>query len=515
MEFIESERVELKSRVNERICRTVVAFANSSGGRIFIGIDDLGRVAGVNDIDTEMLKLSNLISDRICPELMQFVAIDPVEIQGKQIICATVDPGDERPYYLADKGLCPKGVYVRLGPATVPLDRRGIRMMIRDTDGISWEAEQCKRQDLSFSTAKRIFEQHGWRFEDPLLTTLGIKGMDGFYTNLALLISDDNPFDIKCAAFNDDAFIEILDRGICEGSIFKQLEDAENFLTRANCLRSYFPPGELQRIDKNDYPPEAIREGIANAIIHREYDGGLGAPTLIKINRTSMRFINYGGLCDTDVDQAISGVSISRNPHLQNLFLHLGIVESLGTGLPTIYELYEPEDLHPEFTASPNFVELALPNLNTTRNKDLSARRNDGPSLRGGYEDYLELERRKALPPDVEKAFQMVKAKRQEALRQSDSLSATDYAHKKQSEMGITIESYKQLGSETTTDGKRIERALVKFAASQGGTFTRQEAEAATGIGRDTTLKVINGMLEKGALVKEGKARATRYRVAL
>lgn len=513
MELVESERLEFKSKVTERICRTIIAFANGAGGRLLVGIDDLGRAIGIDDIDAEMLRLSNLISDRICPELMQFVEIEPLELDGKRIICIDVESGDEKPYYLADKGLCPKGVFVRLGPATVPLDRRGIRKMIRDADRCSFEAEQCGKQDLSFVTAERVFARHGWEFESPLLETLGIKTIDGFYTNLALLISDDNPFDIKCAAFNDDAYTELLDREFCTGSIFSQLEAAEKFLARANCLRSYFPPGELQRIDKNDYPPEAIREGIVNAIVHRDYDDAPGSSTLIKMNRTNLRFISFGGLFEIDAEQAVSGISRSRNPHLQNLFLRLGIIESLGTGLPSVYELYEPEQLKPEFKASPNTVELVLPNLNTTRNENLSARRNDGPSLRGGYEDYLALEKQGALPPDVERAFQNVKAKRQEAKVRTETSDARSYAQNHLADMGIAIESCARPISGATADGRRIERTLIKLAAAKGGAFTRKEAESVTGAGRDVTLKIINGMVENGKLAKEGRARATRYRV--
>ncbi len=532
MELVESEHLELKSKVTDRICRTIVAFANGSGGRIIVGIDDFGRVVGVDDIDAEMLRLSNLINDRICPELLQFVEIEPLELEDKRVICVHVNSGDEKPYYLADKGLCPAGVYVRLGPATVPLDRRGIRKMIRVADGVSWEDEQCRRQDLTFSCARRVFEEHGWEFADPLLTTLGIKGTDGFYTNLALLISDENPFEIGCASFNNDAFTEILSRRFCEGSIFDQLEAAVGFLDSVNPLRSYFVPGDLRRIDKYDYPPEAIREGVLNCIVHRDYDVGLGCPTLIKMNRTKLRFISHGGLCDITCEQALSGVSHTRNPRLQKLLLHLGIVESLGTGLQSIYELYQAEELTPEFTPSDNIVELVLPNLNTTRNDDLSPCRNDGANLRGSYEDYLELEKRGALPPDVEKAFESVKRRHQEALaRSGGGLEATSSrarlanvrsengpgassAQEQLANMGVAIESFESQGSETTEDGLLVERTLIKLATTNGGTFTRKEAEAATGTGRDVTLRIINGMVERGELLKEGKARATRYRVA-
>ena len=515
MEFVESERLELKREINEKICKAVIAFANTLGGRIIVGIDDIGRVIGVDDVDAEMLKASNLIKDCICPEIIQLVDIAPFELEGKTLISIDVEGGDEKPYYLAAKGLCPSGIYTRLGPANVPVDRRGIRKMIRVGDGISFETEQCKQQDLSFDVADRIFSKHGLDFgSDALLKTLGIKNHEGFFTNLALLISDDNPYEIKCAAFNDDAFTEFMGREDCQGSIFSQLETAEKLFNPVNSLRSYFPPGELERIDKRDYPPEAIREGILNTIVHRDYDDAQGAPTLIKMNRTEIRFISNGGLLGIGVNEALSGVSKTRNPRLQKLLLHLGLIEAIGTGLPTIFKLYEPEELSPEFIDFPNTVILVLPNLNTTRNKFLSVRRNDGPNLRGSYEDYLELERSGALPPDVKAAFQIVKRKQVEARRRTQVNNAEVGGRDERAVPEIRIESIEQLPS-IEVGGLTVERALIKLAAENGGAFTRQEAEEALDAGRDVTLKVINGMLENGQLVKEGKARATRYRLAM
>ncbi|MFR2950426.1 MAG: helix-turn-helix domain-containing protein [Collinsella intestinalis] len=74
MELRESDRMEFKLEVNERICKTVIAFANTLGGTIYVGIDDFGNPVGIpsDELDGEMLRLSNLIHDLVCPEIMQF-----------------------------------------------------------------------------------------------------------------------------------------------------------------------------------------------------------------------------------------------------------------------------------------------------------------------------------------------------------------------------------------------------------------------------------------------------------
>ncbi len=117
MELRESDRIEFKLEVNERICKSVVAFANTLGGTIYVGIDDFGNPIGVpsEELDGEMLKLSNLIHDLVCPEIMQFVSIEPYDLDGKTLIKIGVDVGDERPYHLSNKGPVPAGTFTRPG----------------------------------------------------------------------------------------------------------------------------------------------------------------------------------------------------------------------------------------------------------------------------------------------------------------------------------------------------------------------------------------------------------------
>lgn len=518
MHLVESERLEIKSKITDRLCRTVIAFANNSGGNIYIGIDDFGRVIGVDDIDGEMLRASNMLTDRVRPSVSDLVEIEPIDCDGKQLIKIIVDAGDDAPYYLASKGLTPSGVFTRLGPATVPMDRRDIRRMIREADGISFESEHCARQNLTFDIAQTVFAKGGVPFERTALSNLGIVGKDGFYTNLALLISDQNPFDLRCAVFNDDAFTELIDRIDCEGSIFTQIEEAERFLDTANGLKSYFVPGKLERIDKYDYPKPSVREAVLNAVVHRDYDPG--TPALIKMNRTAIQFTNYGGLKGITVEQAVNGTSEARNPALRHLVYRLGIVEALGTGLKSIFGLYRAEELAPVVDSIGNWFYLTLPNVNTTRNPFLSLRRNDGPSLRGDYNDYERLDDGGMLPPDVSRAFAPIR-QQHEKMRAGAEPSQAKARSGEERPPSSPSSSTPPLGgarfawaSGSNTNGDDATRLLIEFGRCNGDTFSRLEAEEVLGIGRDGTLKVIKGMLDAGAITKEGQARATRYRVA-
>lgn len=467
MRLVESERVELKRTVTDRLCRTIVAFANSMGGNIYIGFDDFGNALGVEDIDAEMLRATSLIHDDICPDLLQFVSVEPLEIDGVSVIRISVEPGDEKPYYLSSKGLVPAGVYTRVGPATVPLDRRGIRRMIRETDRDSFETRHAQVQNLSFDKAREIFRRHGVAFDEPQFKSLGLYASDGFYANLALLLSDQCPFTIKCAVFNDDCGAEFITRRECSGSVFGQLEQAADFLDASNRLRSSFQG--LQRIDQRDYPEQAVREALVNAILHQDYDEG--ASPLIKMYSDRLEFTSFGGMVGPlSLEDALAGASMSRNPGLTAIFHRLGIVEAFGTGLPAIQRLYREKDLRAGFSASGIF-KVTLPNVNTAGDPTKTLTENYGRSERFG--DDVQPRRR----PDGDNA------------RPCDS----------ETELAFSWDS-----------GSRL---LLEFASSRDS-FSRPEAQQVLGMGRDTALKVINGLVDEGKLERVGKARATRYRLA-
>lgn len=567
MQLQKTERIEFQRSVNERSCKTIIAFANGTGGEIYVGIDDFGNVLDLEDIDGDMLKICNYVHDLICPELLQFVHIEPIELEGKRIIAVSVESGDEKPYYLANKGLIPAGAFTRLGPATVPMSRRDIRRMICETDGDFFDSRHAKVQDLTFEYAELFFKHRDIAFDPDHYRALGMLSADGFFSNTAYLLSDQNPYNLKCAVFNDDACTEFLNSLDCDGSILKQFNDAFSFLQSASNLRSYFP--SHTRVDVRDYPLYAVREGLLNSIIHRDYDESLYTPTLIKMSRTALSFTSYGDLYHVREKEIFSNVSSARNPRLLALFHRFNEVEAYGSGLPRIQELYQYEKLKATIEVG-NFFTLRLPNINTTHNPYLSRTRNDGPGLRGGHEAFDKLNAMGALPTDVKAEYDRECERRAEALRfqrireagEARGMSARDAFQHALAAIGMptmdeteddarwadmmgpgalelkeyggrwipqTIVDDTAIADEapgtkrsvretpvhnTTEDTGRsaIEHLLITFASDKKG-FSREEAQEALGAGRDTTLKVINGLVKEGKLEKVGRARATRYRV--
>ena len=100
MTFVESETVELKSAVISDICKEVIAFANTKGGTLYIGVEDDGTVVGVDSADRVTLQINNMVRDSIKPDVTMFVRYETQKIDSKQIVVVTVQKGTDRPYYL-------------------------------------------------------------------------------------------------------------------------------------------------------------------------------------------------------------------------------------------------------------------------------------------------------------------------------------------------------------------------------------------------------------------------------
>ncbi len=82
------------------------------------------------------------------------VVVDDIK---REIVALDIQRGTDRPYYLAKKGMCPEGVYVRQGYSSVPATDTAIRRMIKETDGDRFEAMRCLNQELTFEAAKKEF----------------------------------------------------------------------------------------------------------------------------------------------------------------------------------------------------------------------------------------------------------------------------------------------------------------------------------------------------------------------
>lgn len=446
----ESANLELKREFTDEIKKEVVAFANTAGGIIYVGVNDDGTVRGIEDVDGEMLRLSSSIRQSIKPDITMFVSYVTEIIEDKPVIKITVQRGNARPYYLAGKGLRSAGVYVREGSETVPASEAAIFKMSKESTGERFEELRSHNQKLSFSELTRQFASRNITFEKRDKKRLNIITEEGQYTNLGLLLSDQCTHTIKVAAFEGTDTSVFKDRREFEGSLFKQLDETYSWLNFHNCTNSSFEG--LYRIDTRDYPAAAVRESLLNAIVHRDYS--ISASILIHLFSDRMEIISAGGLVEgLRRDDIMLGVSAARNVNLSKVFYRLHLIEAYGSGLPRIYSCYGDvlsqknvyagtgagnKVLSPEISVSDNAFKLTLPNVNYWLSKNGSSGTDASP-------------------------FQM---------------------HRETEILQMVVRS---------------------------GFVTRKNVQERLGISQSLAVKVLSAMVEKGLVRQIGKGRAVRY----
>lgn len=361
MTFRKSETIELKEIVVDEIKKEIIAFANCDGGKLYIGVQDDGTVIGLDDPDSVSLQISNMVRDAIKPDITMFLHYETIEEDGKEIVVVDIQRGTDRPYYLAKKGMCPEGVYVRQGYSSVPATDTAIRRMIKETDGDRFEAMRCLNQELTFEAAKKEFELREVEFASQQMRTLKLIDQDGLYSNLALLLSDQCVYTIKVAVFQGTDQTIFKDRREFSGSLMKQMNEVYAFIDFRNQTRATIE--KLLRIDVRNYPEIAVREALLNLLVHRDYS--FSASALISMYTDRIEFVSIGGLIPgIDLEDIMVGISVCRNQDLANVFYRLHLIEAYGTGMGKIMKAYEGMEEKPSIETTKNAFKIILPNIN-------------------------------------------------------------------------------------------------------------------------------------------------------
>ncbi len=224
-----------------------------------------------------------------------------------------------------------------------------------------FEATKSIIQDLSFNEAMKYFTERKVEFKEEQKRSLGIKNSDGLYTNLGLIFSDQCIHTIKLAIFQGINKLTFKDRKEFSGSILKQIDDVFKYIELFNRTRSEF--SGLERIDIPDYPVEAVREALLNAITHRDYS--YSSSTLISLFDDRIEFVSLGGLPKgINYNDMMLGISVLRNSRISDIFYRLHLIEAYGTGIQKIMESYDDFYIKPKIEVSDNAFKISLPNIN-------------------------------------------------------------------------------------------------------------------------------------------------------
>lgn len=349
--------------------KEVMGFVNAEGGTIYVGIQNDGTVIGVDNPDGVMLQIVNSLKDSLAPDVMPFVRVKTVEMNNKQVIEIHVMTGTNRPYYLREKGLKPSGVYVRKGSSTQPMTEEGIREMMIQNRGHSYELSRSINQELTFHTLEFEMKKREIEFGSIQMRTLKLIGEDGLYTNLAYLLSDQCATTTKIALFQGSDKELLRDRKEFTGSILKQLEDTYQFIDLNNRTKATF--SGLDRTDFRDYPTQAIREALLNSYVHRDYS--FSGSNLINIYEDRIEFVSLGGLVSgLELESIFLGISQSRNPNLASIFYRMKLIESYGTGIGKIERAYKECKIKPKFETAKGVFRVTLPNRNVEEKNESS-----------------------------------------------------------------------------------------------------------------------------------------------
>ena len=360
--MFEIQTMERKREYSQKAQNTMLAFLNTDGGTLYIGIENDGAVYGVGgNIDVIMQGIVSSFRDSVTPDPSGYFKVEPEVRDGKYIIVATVERGSAIPYCYAKYGLVPQGVYVRVANNTVTATREHIRQMIKDNGTGQFIAELSIEQDLTFKYASKVFAEKDVKFGKEQKQSLGLILPDGRYTNLALILSDQCPYSTKAAIFEGLTKEKFKDRKEFTGSIFKQIEEVNSYLHVFNRIRSTIEG--VYRVDHPDYPLVAIRESYVNSLIHRDYY--INGSVLVSMFDDRLEFMSLGGVMPgVTHDLMLTGVSVTRNEKLAHIFYRLNIIEAFGTGIPRIFGAYKNSDVEPEIPVIDGGFLIRLPNMN-------------------------------------------------------------------------------------------------------------------------------------------------------
>ncbi|MCG8572631.1 MAG: putative DNA binding domain-containing protein [Spirochaetes bacterium] len=348
----EGRKLEFKEKVTnlQKIAETVIAFTNSSGGEIYVGINDKTRqIIGIDESEIFKLEeqIANTVYDNCYPVIIPEILI--LNVDEKLVLKIVVYPGSNKPYYLKNLGKN-KGTIIRVGSSNRKADVDIIEELERQRRNISFDSVpvydiNSDNVDLSEfnnffvkETGKKVTKQ-----SFNILNLFKIERDRRVITNAALLLSNNKlkkeyfPYaKLECARFKGTTTNVILDQLTIDGPIFSQPEEAMTFIKRNIALGSTI--GEVYRKERWEYPLEAIREAVINAVIHRDYSI-LGSDIKIAIFDDMLEITSPGTLLSSiNIDNIENNSSEIRNRVLAPIFKECQLIEQWGTGFKKIKE---------------------------------------------------------------------------------------------------------------------------------------------------------------------------------
>lgn len=343
------------------LLKTLVAFANTAGGRLVVGVDDQRQVVGVAQPLDDEERLCNLIADSIAPRLVPQVEL--VTVQGQTLLVVDVFVSGSRPHWLKAEG--PElGVYVRLGSSNRQADVALVNELRRTAEGVSFDElplPELGVDDLDLSAARQLFKGISPLDDQALRTLKLLTQTQGRWVptqGAVLLFGKDRRMHfsdawVQCGRFVGTDKAVIFDHIDIHDSLPQAVDSIMLFLKKHAMRGADF--SEVRRKDVWSIPLTLLREAVINALVHTDYSQR-GAPIRIAFFDDRIEIENPGTLVPgLTVEDMRQGVSKIRNHVLARVFRELNLIEQWGSGVRRIFR--EAQELGlPE----PQIVELGL-----------------------------------------------------------------------------------------------------------------------------------------------------------
>ena len=350
----ESSTVQFKIRVKDAysIGTEMVAFTNTNGGKIIIGVDDkTGELRGLSfkEIEETNELLANSATNNVKPPI--FITTETVEIDGNNLIVAEISEGISKPY-TDNKGI----IWVKNGSDKRKVTSREEIARLLQSSGNMYADETIVQGTTSNDIRINFFKEFvskktGKPFEelglslDEILTNMGFM-KEGQLTLAGLLLFGKNPqhfkpaYTVQCVSFvgNEISTTEYRDKEEpFSGNLSELFEQSISFITR-NLKKIQIQKG-FNTISKLEIPNEPIEEFVVNALIHRDYFINSSIKIFIFDNR--IEIISPGTLPNTlTIENIKSGISIVRNPVLFSNARFIMPFVGVGTGIPRALKIY-------------------------------------------------------------------------------------------------------------------------------------------------------------------------------
>jgi ATP-dependent DNA helicase RecG len=349
----EGNRIEFKESLGG-IDKEMIAFANTSGGKILIGVSDGGKIKGVkitNKLKSNIQDIANNCEPRVKIILEQF----------DNTLIVNVREGTDKPYR------CKSGFYTRVGPNSQKMDREEIIDFFK----VEGKIRYGELINPDFDYDKHFDERKLDKFlklagitkniDTPsILNNLGVaEKQEGkiLFNNAGILFFSKNLRDIyyhttvTCALYKGLKKVNVIDRKDFNEDIISNIDNAMIFLKQHIPLR-YEMTGEPRRKEIPEIPYDALREAIINAVTHRNYFEK-GANVMVEMFDNRIEISNPGGLVKGLSLEDFGKKSVLRNPNIAGLLHRIGYIEKMGTGINKMRKLINAAELPPikfEFT---------------------------------------------------------------------------------------------------------------------------------------------------------------------